>query len=406
MNPTIEKRLGKIINIAYLSLILGLSFLFLKYCIGIVFPFILAFFIAMVVQKPANRCYAKIGKGKNVISTILVLVLFAILACVVSLLGARVVSSGSDFVAFVSEKIKDFPALVENVEAWLIKAIAFLPDAFEESLAETIGNGLDKFKELTASEAAGVLVETASDSDKFNLTSLISPIGGGVWSVVREIPSILIATVISIVASCFMASDYDPLVGFLKNQLKPKNRQALSKSKAILFSTLTKLIKAYGTIMFVTFSEVAIGLYIMKFAGIYKSEYILAIAAVTAIVDIVPVLGTGTVIVPWALYSLITGKVSFGIGLLILYAIITVLRQFIEPKLVANKLGLPPVLTIAAMYIGTQLFGFIGLFLLPIILIMVKRLNDEGVIHLWKSEQPTPAVEEEQPAKTTQKKKT
>ena len=119
--------------------------------------------------------------------------------------------------------------------------------------------------------------------------------------------------------------------------------------------------------------------------GIYKSGYIIEISIITAIVDIVPVLGTGTIMVPWALYSLITGKISLGIGLIVVYVIILVLRQVLEPKLVATKLGLPPVLTIAAMYIGTQLFGFIGLFLMPIITIMIKRLNDEGVLHIWKS---------------------
>lgn len=385
MTPAVQKRLGKIINFVYVAIILGLSYLFIKYCMGAVFPFIIAFFIAMIVQKPTNRCYKKIGKGKKIISTAFVMLVYLILAGLVSLLGAKIVTSISDFVSFLTEKINDFPTFVENIENWLLKVIAFLPDTLEHKLASSIADGTERFKELTAGEAASVLVKSASDSETFNIKSLISPVGGGVWNVVKEIPSIMIASLITVVSSCFMASDYDRLVGFLKSQLKPRSRVALSKSKHLLFSTLRGLIKAYGTIMFITFSEVAIGLYIMKFANIYTSGYIIPISIVTCIIDIIPVLGTGTVLIPWAIYSLITGKISLGIGLLVLYVIITVLRQFIEPKLVADKLGLPPVLTIAAMYIGTQLFGFIGLFLLPIILIMVKRLNDEGVLHLWNN---------------------
>ena len=99
--------------------------------------------------------------------------------------------------------------------------------------------------------------------------------------------------------ACFMATDYDRLVGFLKSQLKPRSRVALSKSKHLLFSTLRGLIKAYGTIMFITFSEVAIGLYIMKLANIYTSGYIIPISIVTCIIDIIPVLGTGTGLIPW-----------------------------------------------------------------------------------------------------------
>ena len=115
------------------------------------------------------------------------------------------------------------------------------------------------------------------------------------------------------------------------------------------------------------------------------------VSIITAIVDILPVLGTGTIVVPWAVYCLITGDYAMTIGLVIIYVIILVLRQIIEPKLVANRLGLPPVLTIAAMYIGTQLFGVLGIFLLPIICIMVKRLNDEGILHLWKNYEHEPA---------------
>lgn len=385
MTPTVEKRFEKIINAVYIALIIGLSYLFIKYCLGMVFPFIIAFFVAMIVQRPTNALYKKTKKFKGIISTVFVLLIFLMILCVVSLLGAKIVSGGKSFVGFITDKINDFPTFVENIESWLLRVITVLPDSMEAKLTVSIQNGLERFKELTAGEAAGQIFESASKSEKFSLSSIVSPIGGGVWSVVKEIPSALIATVTAVVASCFMASDYDRLVGFLKNQLNRKHRDALSKSKRILLTTLKNLFKAYGTIMVITFAELALGLFILQAMGIYNSGYIIEISIITAIVDIVPVLGTGTIMVPWALYSLITGKISLGIGLIVVYVIILILRQVLEPKLVATKLGLPPVLTIAAMYIGTQLFGFIGLFLMPIITIMIKRLNDEGVLHIWKS---------------------
>ena len=118
-----------------------------------------------------------------------------------------------------------------------------MPDTLEHKLASSIADGTERFKELTAGEAASVLVKSASGSETFNFKSLISPVGGGVWNVVKEIPSIMIASLITVVASCFMASDYDRLVGFLKSQLKPRSRVALSKSKHLLFSTLRGLIR-------------------------------------------------------------------------------------------------------------------------------------------------------------------
>jgi predicted PurR-regulated permease PerM len=135
-------------------------------------------------------------------------------------------------------------------------------------------------------------------------------------------------------------------------------------------------------IMLVTFSEMSIGLFLLKLLNIYNGGYILIIAILTAIVDIVPVLGTGTVVIPWAAYNLFVGNYSLAIGLFALYLIITVIRQIIEPKLVATQLGLPAFLIITSMFIGSQIFGVFGIFILPITVLTLKLLNDEDIIHI------------------------
>jgi len=127
------------------------------------------------------------------------------------------------------------------------------------------------------------------------------------------------------------------------------------------------------------------GLLILRLIGVLNTDYIFIIAFITAIVDIFPILGTGTILLPWAAYALITGNYGLAIGIVVIYIIITVLRQFIEPKMVAENLGLPPILTIFGIYIGLKLFGVLGFFIVPLVIIMIKLLNDEGVIHLWKN---------------------
>ena len=117
--------------------------------------------------------------------------------------------------------------------------------------------------------------------------------------------------------------------------------------------------------------------------GVYDSGYIFVIAILTAIIDIVPVLGTGTVLIPWAVISLLNGNYPMAIGLIVMYACITVIRQIIEPKLVAAQLGIPAFLTIVSMFIGSQIFGVLGIFILPITIVMLKLLNDEGIIHIF-----------------------
>ena len=94
-------------------------------------------------------------------------------------------------------------------------------------------------------------------------------------------------------------------------------------------------------------------------------------------------LGTGTVLIPWAVISLLNANYPLAIGLIVMYACITVIRQIIEPKLVAAQLGIPAFLTIVSMFIGSQIFGVIGIFILPITIVMLKLLNDEGIIHIF-----------------------
>ena len=111
----------------------------------------------------------------------------------------------------------------------------------------------------------------------------------------------------------------------------------------------------------------SIALSVLKLIGVYTSEYLFVMAFLIALVDIIPVLGTGTVLIPWAVVSLLTGKVGLGIGLLITYAVVLVIRQILEPKLVSGQIGLPPIVTITSMYVGTKIVGVFGFFIVPLL---------------------------------------
>lgn len=89
-------------------------------------------------------------------------------------------------------------------------------------------------------------------------------------------------------------------------------------------------------------------------------------------------------LIPWAIIDLITGNYSRAIGILVLYAVITIIRNIIEPKIIGDQVGLPPLLTLIAMFLGLQTFGLVGLFAFPIVLIVLKNLNDTGKIKIWK----------------------
>ena len=154
-----------------------------------------------------------------------------------------------------------------------------------------------------------------------------------------------------------MTADFATVKKIILSLFRSETREKIVRAKRLLVPSLSKMGKAYGLIILITFSELSLGLFFMKLIGIYSGGYILIFALVTALIDIVPILGTGTVLIPWALYCLLSGDVSLAVGIFIMYVCITSIRQVIEPKLVSAQLGLPPFATIIAMYVGSQIFG-------------------------------------------------
>lgn len=384
---TVELRRKRIINFLYFSIIIGLAYLFFKYCFWAVFPFILAFMIASAVQKPTSLITNKLKIKKSFVAVFFVIIIFLFAGGVISLVGVKLVDSAKSLFSFVAAKLTDFPSLVEDVKKWTLSVVTVLPDRAEAAVTESMTGWFDTLRDKSAGEVASTIMDSTSGGEGFSLSAFMTPLSG-LWNTVKGIPGFLVAIVISVLASCFMAADYDWIVGFIKKQLPENKQHKLSAAKRIVFTSLGKLVRSYALIICITGTEVFVGLNILSFLNIYNSGNILTIAVVIAIFDILPVLGTGTFMIPWAAYSLITGKISLAVGLFVIYVIIYVIRQIIEPKIVGGTVGLPAVLTLMGMYIGSQLFGFIGIFLLPILMIIVKLLNDEGVIHLWKPTEP------------------
>ncbi len=386
-----ERKKKTIINILYYAILLTLFYCFMKYAFGLFFPFILAFVVAMAMQKPINFISGKTKLKKGLISGIMILLLVVALGFLVSLLGVKLWDGIQGFIDFLRHKFGDLPNFLDKAEVWVAERIAFLPSSIEDVINTNVSDIIASVKEFVLSNS-NEIVENAPASPGLSSMlgsidfSAISSLTSGVIDTAKQIPTIFLGAVVSIFACVFMASDYDNLVGFVKRQFAGKSDNFV-KAKRIITTSFKNLIKAYILIILVTFCEMFLGLSVLKLFNIYKGGWVFFIAIITAIVDIFPVLGTGTILLPWSLYSFISGDIPMGIGILVLYVFISVMRQFIEPKLVAGQLGLPPFVTIMGMYIGLKLFGIIGMFMVPLTIILIKLLNDEGVIHIWKNEE-------------------
>lgn len=148
--------------------------------------------------------------------------------------------------------------------------------------------------------------------------------------------------------------------------------------KNYMTGTMGKCIISYCLIFGITFAELVAGLFLLGIKNAF------AIAFIIAVLDILPVLGTGTVLIPWAVLAFASGRISTGVGVFALYLVITVVRNLIEPKLVGKQMGLSPVIMLPCMLIGLKFFGIIGLFVVPLLVSFLKQLNDRGIIKIFR----------------------
>ena len=369
-----EKKKKFIINIVYTVILVALFYLFFKFAFGTILPILCAVVAAMILQKPVNFICKKTPLKRGLVSALAVLFGFAVVISGLVLLLIWVGSEFKGFFQYVMIQFEDIPALVHKVEGYIANAIGFLPEKLETTV-------MDFVSEKLASLAAPTV--TPDDSSmSIDLSMLSTPLMG-IWNTAKQIPTTLVSIVVAIVACCFMTADFASVKRLVLGFFQPDTRTKIVRAKRLLFPSLGKMAKAYGIIITITFCELSLGLFLLKLMGIYDSGYIFVIAILTAIIDIVPVLGTGTVLIPWAVVSLLNANYPMAIGLIIIYACITIIRQIIEPKLVAAQLGIPAFLTIVSMFIGSQIFGVIGIFILPITIVMLKLLNDEGIIHIF-----------------------
>lgn len=376
----VERRRAFLINFVFFALIIAIGYVVLKFLFWPLFPFLMAFVFAMVFQRPVHFVERKLKIGRGFPSVLLVLLILTVVLGVLTLLGALLVNQTRALFESLGERFVSLPQMLESLKATLGSALAFLPDSIEGTVVQSINRFLD-----------GLIGGTAS----FDWSILAGPLEGA-FNAAKQVPGAVLSVVVASVCCVFITIDFPRIRRFAYRQIPPEKREVFSHTKRAVLSSFGKIAKAYLLILCITFLELLAGFKILSAVGLMSDTYIIVLALVIAVIDIIPVLGTGTVLIPWALYSLIVGNTWLGIGLAVVYVIITVIRQYIEPKLVSLQLGLPPFLTLIAMFFGLQLFGFIGLFLMPMFVMLIKMLSDNGTIHLWRTERDEREYAQEQ----------
>lgn len=333
---------------AALAVILAF-FLFFKLLLRLILPFVIAFLFAFVFSKPIKILHERTGIKKKLLGAGFVLAAVAAVGFAVFFIVSRLINELERFALSVSE----------NAEKYVGRVFAFL-----DSLAEKI-----PFIETME----GNLSKAVSDAVGKAVSDLASKIPEFIAYLIGILPEILLFTVILIMASYYFCTDYERITGELFSLLPDKAVRFTKEIKRKLTDTGISYLKACLVLMLVTYAELLVGFLML---GI---QYAFTLALIVAAVDMLPILGVGTVLLPWAAFAWLSGDSYIAVGLLIIFVTVTVVRRFAEPRVISSGIGLSPLTTLFAMYVGFRLFGFTGLFFSPLAAIMILLFLPENV---------------------------
>jgi sporulation integral membrane protein YtvI len=353
MDERTVRRKQFIINLLYWAAILAILYGILHYVIGWLLPLLIGFLIARLLNPPIRAISRKTRIPRKPLAFAFVLLFLAVVGTPLTFLLIKlfqiVREQVTHFGVYYSDTI--VPSL-QSIEGWFAQNLAaFFPDW------EVAGDGSRIIEWLTV--RIGDLVAAV------NFAGLAA-----------QTPVFLIRVLFTFLFTLFSTVYYRDALAFILRQMSTKRRIFLSDTIVSIKQSIVSYFGAYIKIMAVTFVELLVGL------SIIRGSFSILPAFAISLVDFIPALGCGTVLLPWAVISLITGHTYLGIGLLILYVIIFVIRQFIEPKIVGDQLGLNPLLTLVSMYLGFLAIGVLGLIIMPIVVTVLADLQRKKKIHL------------------------
>lgn len=336
----IKKILYFLFLILIIYIILKLAYFFL--------PFLIALIIANCIEPLIKSICRKTKLLRKTSAIIALLLVFAVIIGILVLSTLLIVSEASDL-------LKNFGDIGKSV-------------------TDTITNisNILKLENVNISEdVKGLIVNNTNDLVNHALTYL-KGILTSIIDIITTLPTFIIYLVITILATYFICTDRMAILDNLEQHVPKKwLKKANSQFKSVV-QVLGKYLKAELILILISFIIVLIALYIFKAVGMnIESPFLISLGI--GFVDLLPILGSGTVMLPWGIITIMSGDITLGIAILILLLVISLIRQFLEPRIVSSQLGMHPLYTLIAMYVGFKISGIIGLIMGPIILIIVQN---------------------------------
>ena len=346
---SLEKKKAFIIQVAYYGMIVAVALVAIKFLLRPLLPFLFGFIIAWFLHKPAMALAGKLHLKGRISSVALAVVFYVIVFAAALTAGIQVISALEHFVPqipvlysrqivpFITRNIAELEVYLQDVDPEIVNVIERLMREMVANLERMISN----------------LSVTA--------VRLVS-------GIITGLPNVILSVILTVISTFFISLDYDHIMGFLHGLLPVGTRNKVTETITTGVDSIRKILGSYILIMLMSFVELSIGFLLLNI------PYAAGVALLVAVIDIMPVLGTGLILIPWAIVAAILRNFRMAIGVGLLYIVMLVVRNIVEPKLVGQQMGLHPLVTLIAMFVGLQLFGLAGLFGFPIALSLWLKL--------------------------------
>lgn len=313
-------------------------------------PFLLGFGLSALAEPPVRTLRERLGVPRRLAAFLTVLLLSVAVFGLLFLLGKALFSQGQQLAARLPALLSSLADPLSKLHGGLLRLAAKLPQAIAPAAAEWIDR-------LFA--GGSVIAGTASE--------WLLSFAGNLLSLVPDIVLFLLTTILSAYLFC---AERAQLLQTARRLLPEAWRDKLLAVKVRLRGALSGYCKAQGYLLLVTLAILSVGLLLLR------RQNALLIALLIAAVDALPVFGAGTILIPWGVISLLRGETGLAVGLLLLYAISSLTRTFLEPRFLGRQIGLNPLLTLVSLYAGFRLFGVLGMILVPVGVILLKQIYE------------------------------
>lgn len=317
-------------------------------------PFLIAYIISIIIEKPIKWLNKKTSLTRRTCSIIFLVLLFSII-------------SGLTIWGLIS-LISEATNLLNGLNIYLEKSIEFIQDISSKY----------NFNNLNISKEVNTLMESTAMEILNKGADYLKNVLNNFLEYITSIPKLIIYIVITILATYFITSDKIYILDRMEHHFSKKMVWKIAQKVQAISKSLGGYLKAELKLIGISFSIILVMLNVYKYIGM-NIKYPILFAVLIGFVDALPILGTGTVMIPWTIISFLNKDTYLAISILGLYILVTIVKQFLEPKIVSSNIGIHPIFTLIAMYTGFKISGIIGLLIGPIILIILKSIFSETI---------------------------